>query len=251
MTVTTDKATTVHYWQKSDNLACLSAGTAYIDSACTTQCGFVTSKYGASASDTESKLATDFRFLDRYYRRYFDKSLNGQEAANATVVALTSPPAGVTRRLLQTCAQVPEVPGCIDYTSCSLLQTPKCLCKSSCDLVPPAELDFDGDMRRRGQVLPACMWGTLSRRSLSTSRHCSMWPVRAADGRTLALLRLAALGLQAIWSRSGGSPPKLVRFQSRSLRTSVADPPLSNTTTGVNQHSPSLQVSTPIKRYSL
>mmetsp|Transcript_8391 Transcript_8391/g.20427 ORF Transcript_8391/g.20427 Transcript_8391/m.20427 type:complete len:1605 (+) Transcript_8391:4337-9151(+) len=150
MTVTTDKATTVHYWQKSDNLACLSAGTAYIDSACTTQCGFVTSKYGASASDTESKLATDFRFLDRYYRRYFDKSLNGQEAANATVVALTSPPAGVTRRLLQTCAQVPEVPGCIDYTSCSLLQTPKCLCKSSCDLVPPAELDFDGYSGIRG-----------------------------------------------------------------------------------------------------
>lgn len=94
--------------------------------------------------------ATDFRFLDRYYRRYFDKSLNGQEAANATVVALTSPPAGVTRRLLQTCAQVPEVPGCIDYTSCSLLQTPKCLCKSSCDLVPPAELDFDGYSGIRG-----------------------------------------------------------------------------------------------------
>ena len=135
--------------------------------------------------------ATDFRILDRYYRRSYDDSLTEQEA-KATAGIPTRTPAGVTRRLLQTCAELPDVPGCIDYATCSLLQTPQCLCKSSCDVVPPAELDFDGHSGVQGNTPMQSDHVRHDRYNLST--NCGL---TNAGWQGLATTRASAAGLCA------------------------------------------------------
>ena len=109
--VTTPIQTSANFWQKSEDLVCLSAATLYVDSNCKLVCEFA--PQGQSSS--QSTAAVDYRYIDRYYRR----------------------------RLLQTSTCPVVVPGCTN-SDCSLVQSDQCLCKPVCDMVPAENLNFNG-----------------------------------------------------------------------------------------------------------
>eukprot|EP00961_Rhodomonas_salina_P080757 1086485-Rhodomonas_salina.1 len=78
MVVTTDRQTTVNFWQKTGNLVCLSAATAYIDSSCREVCDFIPRDGGATET-----VVQDPREIDRFYRRNAERAgtLSGSRVA--------------------------------------------------------------------------------------------------------------------------------------------------------------------------
>ena len=115
MSVTTSGMTTAHFWQKSANLMCLTAATLFVDSSCNEVCEYVPMQ-DSGDDGPAAQTETDFRLFDRYYRR---------------------------RNLLSVCKEIPNVPDCVTE-ACTLIETPQCLCKPSCDMVAPEDLDFNG-----------------------------------------------------------------------------------------------------------
>ena len=113
MSVTTTRMTTANFWQKSGNLMCLTAATLFVDSSCKEVCDFVPTD-GDGASGQGETSQGDFRVFDRYYRRQGGK-----------------------------CKDVPNVPDCVTE-ECTLIETPQCLCKPTCDMVDSDDLDFNG-----------------------------------------------------------------------------------------------------------
>jgi hypothetical protein len=115
--VTTDRQTSMRYWQKSENLVCLSAPSLFMDSSCTRVCDYVPQEGKTANTNTTSR---DWRYISRVYRR---------------------------RNLLQDCELVPGhpsyIPGCV-LSDCSIDESSLCTCKPSCDMVPPDKLSFNG-----------------------------------------------------------------------------------------------------------
>lgn len=116
--VTTETATSVRFWQKSDNLVCLSSPSLFIDTSCLRVCAFV-SQTGVAASSNRTKR--DIRDQYRIYRR---------------------------RNLLQQeCDLVPGapgyIPGCVT-SACEISESAQCTCKPTCDMVAADQLNFNG-----------------------------------------------------------------------------------------------------------
>lgn len=123
MVVTSETQTSVRFWQKSNNLVCLSAPSLYVDDSCSETCAFVPQDGKVlPAVPVYNGTAKDPRDQYRVYRR---------------------------RNLLQSgsCDLVPGVPGYIEgcvTSSCEISESALCTCKPTCDLVPPEQLDFNG-----------------------------------------------------------------------------------------------------------
>jgi hypothetical protein len=115
--VTTDKQTSMRYWQKSENLVCLSAPSLFMDSSCSRVCDYVPQDGKSTGTNATVR---DWRYISRVYRR---------------------------RHLLQECDLVPGspgyIPGCVQ-SDCSIDESSLCTCKPTCDMVEPAKLSFNG-----------------------------------------------------------------------------------------------------------
>jgi len=124
LTVTTPYATSVSFWQREANKVCLVAakGSLYVQGSCEQVCAFLPS----SAIRLNATNAT----------------------TQAECVAATM--GGVWDSASSTCTlQCPSLPrplspGCYDLNLCTVDESPQCLCKPSCDLVPAALLAYDG-----------------------------------------------------------------------------------------------------------
>ncbi len=129
MIVTTPDRTSVRFWQRDGNKVCLTAAknSLFVDGNCRRICAFLPAK---AAPDTAPVFA----------------SPTTKEACESDTVAgewdtVTDPP---TCRLKCSSLQRPLIPGCYNMAACILLESPQCLCKPSCDLVPPTQLKYDG-----------------------------------------------------------------------------------------------------------
>jgi len=127
--VTTTRPTSVRFWQRDGNKVCLSAArnSLYVDGNCKEVCAFLPAK--ADDDSAEPFVVPDNRedCLDERVAGEWDE--------------LTDP---ASCRLRCSSLKRPLVPGCYNLDACILIETPQCLCKPSCDLVPPALLAYDG-----------------------------------------------------------------------------------------------------------
>ena len=172
ITVTSDKPTSVHYWQKSDNLACISAATVYLDEPCSTKCSFAPLKDDPFVSSDHVENGDDVRLFDRHYRRAYVKAVNGSHFAREKAAKDAIFGRAKARRV-GTCDAVDNMAGCIDHKTCEVVDTAFCRCKNSCDSIPPADLDFDGFSGIQGTCNEA---GKCCRRICSGYAQADLFP---------------------------------------------------------------------------
>lgn len=163
ISVMTTGMTTVYFWQKSANLMCLSAGTLFVDSNCAKKCDYVPMDGPPPIVD---ESGSDFRKFERFYRRRHSIRENVNETLQIHKVLDDDvgddgdgggEHNGTQRRQLSQGIQcnakgikVLDVPGCVT-PECTLSQTPQCLCKPTCDMVPAEKLDFLGNKGVAGE----------------------------------------------------------------------------------------------------
>jgi len=127
--VTTPHRTSVRFWQRDGNKVCLTAAknSLYVDGNCRRICAFLPTK---AKPDTAP---------------VFEVPSTEEECESDTVAgewdSSTDPP---TCKLKCSSLPRPLIPGCYNMAACIILESPQCLCKPSCDLVPPMELSYDG-----------------------------------------------------------------------------------------------------------
>ncbi len=203
MVVSTSQRTSVRWWQRSGNLACLSAplGSIYVDDSCEYICKYrdtnvrraaeemLRTRAHGNSTDTDMMILKDledddqngteasmtvFREAREYIRRskqhnngqnpstWYDDSggaytrqtsvlpwlCNGDPKSNLIWNCSKYDPVLATKEDLcpvgaayKKKSQVPQVTGCTNLETCYLDESPKCLCKPTCDmsadLTPP------------------------------------------------------------------------------------------------------------------
>jgi len=174
MIVTTPKMTSVKFWQKSDNLVCLTAAnnSLYVNDACNKVCEFKLSSRRTLQEEAqafkESYASNDSHIsLRRSVQLLTSVSAEQQlRKAPEALPWLCKPNGDGTQNCTQydpkkaeeedTCpvgaqykkrSQVPKIDGCYDLTICSFDESAKCLCKPKCDMAnldPPGTCDDFG-----------------------------------------------------------------------------------------------------------
>ena len=207
--MTTPGMTSVKFWQKSNNLMCLTAAenSLFVDDACNEICEYKLSdsrrSWQKEADSVQVVNATHKDELRQSVLPWLCKD-NGDGTQNCTrydpVQAEIDDTCPVGAQFKKK-SQVPQIVGCFDLGICSLEESARCLCKPKCDMAdldPPgtcnafgqccqticagyskADMFPEPDMPRCGvEVNPAFMWcnGTLDQRwtFTSTSGQISM-----------------------------------------------------------------------------
>jgi hypothetical protein len=128
LALTSPMQTSVSFWQRDGNKVCLTAAnnSLYVDNSCASKC----------------------EYLPVQTINYTDISVSSLTQANCTLDtvmgkwnSLSDPP-----RCELICPQLkrPIIPGCVDQAACKVIETPVCLCKPFCDMVPPEKLSYSG-----------------------------------------------------------------------------------------------------------
>mmetsp|Transcript_60899 Transcript_60899/g.163020 ORF Transcript_60899/g.163020 Transcript_60899/m.163020 type:complete len:2559 (+) Transcript_60899:1883-9559(+) len=126
--VTSSTQTSARVWQKSGNKVCLTAAnnSLYVNDACNDKC----------------------EYFPTQTMNYTNVSVTYLTQANCTLDTVGGK--WVTTRTPAVCQlQCPDllrplVPGCVDFTTCTALETAICLCKPTCDMVPASQLSYNG-----------------------------------------------------------------------------------------------------------
>ena len=172
MVVTTTTQTSVKFWQKSDNLVCLTAAnnSLFVDDACARICKYKLSGSRRSFKEAEQdQRRARVGGADRFNEdagevqivNSSDVSLrqtvlpwlckdNGDGTQNCSIYDPVQAeiddrcPVGAQYKKK---SQVPQVWGCFDLKFCSSDESPQCLCKPKCDMAnldPPGTCDSFG-----------------------------------------------------------------------------------------------------------
>ena len=138
MSVTSTRMTTVHFWQKSSNLMCLSAATLFVDSTCKQVCDFAT-QGNASSAPVEVVQGDPGKMLEsgRYYRRKLNVSSSAAAASRRQSKQCADPDTEKLRLF-----ELKNGQECL--TDCKVVDSARCRCKPQCDMKPPDELEFNG-----------------------------------------------------------------------------------------------------------
>ena len=135
LAMTSPVQTSLSFWQRDGNKVCMTAAnnSLYVDNSCASKC----------------------EYLPVRAINYTNISVASLTQANCTLDtvlgawnSLSNPP---VCELICPSLKRPIVPGCVDTTACTVAETPICLCKPFCDMVPPSLLSYSGTSGVPGQ----------------------------------------------------------------------------------------------------
>ena len=162
MIVATTLQSHVEFWQKENNLVCLTAapGSLYVDNSCVLTCRYpnITETLDLrSTMEDGTTIFSDITNLSNLKRQVFNSDpwlCTGKVNVNYILNCTLFNP--VEAEANDTCpvgakysekSQVPLIVGCYDLELCTLNESPQCLCKPYCDMAnlnPPGTCDEFG-----------------------------------------------------------------------------------------------------------